>query len=101
MNEIQIGRYTLPVILMVILALVYKPFDKPDGTSKIPDWGKIYIAVAVGIGLGILALFMAGVPATLINIVGYILDGFYIGAGAVGIFNMAKITPGIPITPPK
>ena len=101
MEEIKLGQYALPYVIMVLLALAYKPFDNPDGTSGIKDWQKGYLAVAVGIAVGIVAMFYSNVAPTFKSYVDFILYGLEKGFAAVGVFKIAQFTSFVPITPPK
>ena len=101
MNEIQLGQYAIPFIITILLAFAFKPFDNIDGTSRWPDWVKGYVAAALGVAIGIVAMFYKGVAPTFVSWVDYILYGFIQGTSAIGIFKLAQFTPGVPITPPK
>lgn len=101
MEEIKLGQYALPYVIMIFLALAYKPFDNPDGTSKIKDWQKGYLAVIIGIAIGIVALFYSSVVPSFKSYVDFILYGLEKGFAAVGVFKIAQFTPLIPVTPPK
>jgi len=100
MNEIQLGQYAVPFLITIFLALIFKPFDKVEGSS-IPDWVKGYVALAIGIGLGIVAMLYKGVQPTFVAWVDYVLYGVVQGAASIGIFKLAQFTPGVPISPPK
>ena len=85
--EISLGQYALPVIMTVILALVYKSFEKADGTSSINNRLKPWIAIWIGIGLGSINLFYGGGTATFKTIVDAVLYGVMTGASAVGLWE--------------
>lgn len=98
MQEINLGQYAIPFLITIFLAVIFKPFDNPDGTSKLPDWLKGYIAIGIGVALGIIGMFYSGVqPITFKVWVDYILYGFVQGAASIGIFKIAQFTPGIPL----
>lgn len=99
MQEVSLGQYAIPFLITTLLAFVFKPFDNPDGTSKIKDWLKGYIAAGIGVLIGIVAMFYEGKPITFISWVDYTLYGFIQGTSAIGIFKLAQFTPGIPTNP--
>lgn len=101
MQEVNLGQYAIPFLITILLAFVFKPFENPDGTSKIKDWTKGYIAAAIGVVVGIVAMFYKGGEITFTTWVDYILYGFVQGTSAIGIFKLAQFTPGVPISPPK
>lgn len=83
MDEITIGTYTIPVILMVVLGVIYKIF------TSIPDRWKALIAICVGIVIGIVAMFY-NVAVAVIGIkivINYVLLGLMAGAAAVGLYE--------------
>jgi len=99
MQEVNLGQYAIPFIITILLAFVFKPFDNPDGTSKLKDWIKGYIAAALGILICLVAMFYKGGTITFTTWVDYILYGFIQGASAIGIFKLAQFTPGVPTNP--
>lgn len=102
MQEINLGQYAIPFLITIFLSIVYKPFDNPDGSSKIPDWVKGYTAICIGVILSIIGMFYSGADTSSFKVwVDYILYGFVQGAASIGIFKIAQFTPGIPISPPK
>lgn len=101
MQEVSLGQYAVPFLITILLAFAFKPFDNQDGTSKVKDWLKGYIAAGIGILIGIVAMFYGGKAITFVSWVDYILYGFVQGTSAIGIFKLAQFTPGVPITPPK
>ena len=84
-TDVQLGAYTVPVILTVILALVYKF----AGTSVADKW-KAVIACLVGIALGFVALWYTGKPWTPVNVVDYAIYGLMTGASAVGLYELSR-----------
>jgi len=83
-EEVKLGQYALPAILMVILGVIYKMAE------GIPDRWKPLIAMGVGVGLGLVALEYGKVAWTFTNAVDYILYGFMAGASAVGLYEMSR-----------
>ena len=87
-NQIMLGKYSMPFILSIILGLVYK-------RAEISDDLKPYIAMVVGVGIGVAAMFYNEAYAA-INfpiIADYILAGGMAGSAAVGIYEMRKESP--------
>jgi len=90
MGEISFGQYSIPVIITVLLALVFKILP---GVS---DAAKPFIAILLGIGLGIVGIFYAGLAPTFPVIVDHVLYGLMTGAAAVGLwegFSKIKTKP--------
>lgn len=98
MQEISLGQYAIPFLITILLAFVFKPFDKSDGSSILKDWQKGYIAAILGVAIGFVAMFYKGGVVTFTTWVDYILYGFVQGTSAIGIFKLAQFTPGVPIT---
>ncbi len=72
---------------MVLLALLYKTFQKPDGTSSLSDPIKTWTAITLGAALGIVVLFYKGLQPTFPVIVDNLLYGIMTGAAAVGLWE--------------
>ena len=85
-TEIVFGNYSIPIILTVILAIVYKYLP----AFKDHDKYKASIAVGAGIILGILAIAYKGIPWTTVNIVDHTLYGLMTGAAAVGLYELQR-----------
>lgn len=83
MEEVTFGQYAVPVVLTVILGMVYK-------FVKVPDRFKSLIAVAVGIGLGLLAIPYNSLPWTVVHIVDHAIYGLMVGASAVGLYELQR-----------
>ena len=87
-STIMLGKYSLPFVLSIILGLIFK-------NSAIPDQYKPYISAAVGIALGVAAMFynveygMIAFPI----VADYVLQGLIAGAAATGIYEMNKVGP--------
>ena len=84
-TDVQLGAYTVPLILTVVLAIVYKLV----GTGVSDKW-KAVIACLVGIALGFVALWYAGKPWMPVNVVDYAVYGLMTGASAVGLYELSR-----------
>jgi len=82
-TELAIGSVGISVILSILLRMIYNTFVI---ANKIKPW----IAVGLGMSLGIVALFYYGEAATFKAIVTYLVQGFMTGATAVGLYEMTK-----------
>ena len=85
-QELAIGAFGVSVLLSVILRMLYNTFE-------IGNRGKPWIAVGVGIVLGIVVMYYnlpAGVCVGFKLIVDHVLGGFMTGATAVGMYEMTK-----------
>lgn len=82
--SIEFGGIGASVIITLILMIVYN--FTPTLTNK---W-KILIAVLCGIGFGILKIPYEAMPWTVVNIVNNLLQGFMVGAGAIGLHQMQR-----------
>ena len=95
MQEISFGQYALPVILMVVLAFVYKiAGQEGDQPGYISNRAKPLIAIAVGIGLGIVGMYYKGIAPSFKAVVDYVLYGFMTGCSTVGLWEGFKATAG-------
>lgn len=83
-EEVKLGQYALPAILMVILGVIYKVAE------SIPDRVKPLIALGVGVALGLIALRYANAAWTFSNIIDFVLYGFMTGASAIGLYEMSR-----------
>ena len=79
--EIGIGQYSLPVILTIVLGCIYK------AVPTIPDRWKSLITIAVGILLGIGAMFYSELAITPRVVIDYLLVGLMVGAAAIGLYE--------------
>ncbi len=95
-QEISFGQYALPVILMVVLSFVYKVAGQQGDTpGMISNRFKPIIAIFIGVGLGIVALFYNAIaPITFKVVVDYVLYGFMTGCSAIGLWEGFKATAG-------
>lgn len=82
-SELTIGAFGVSVVLSVLLRLVYNTFE-------VGNRAKPWIAIVMGIMLGILALFYVGDPCTFQLVVDYTAKGFMTGATAVGLYEITK-----------
>jgi len=83
--EINFGEYSIPVILTVILAIIYKCV----GTNLSDRW-KALIAVTIGIGLGLLSISYTGKSWDVVNVVNGVFGGMMVGASAVGLYELQR-----------
>lgn len=82
--EINLGQYTLPVILAVVLGVIFK------FAPNIKDKYKSLIAVVVGIAFGGVLIFYQGEIITFQYIVDRLLDGLMVGAAATGLYEVQR-----------
>jgi hypothetical protein len=90
MDEILIGTYGLSVILTVLMGIVYKFFQQPDGTSSLQDKWKTLIVVIVGMGLSLVGLVYKdgyNAPDSKV-IINYLVTGFMSGATSIGLWTV-------------
>ncbi len=77
--EISFGTHSLPVILVLLLTLI------PVGKKHKP-----YLAIILGIGLGILYIPYSELQWTVVNIVDHAIHGLMLGASATGLYEIQK-----------
>lgn len=82
--SIEFGGIGASLIITIVLAIFYN--FMPDIENK---W-KILIAILLGIGFGLLKIPYDLLPWTVVNIVNNLLQGFLVGAGAVGLDQMRR-----------
>jgi hypothetical protein len=82
-NELTLGSIGISVLLSILLRMIY-------GTLTIPNKAKPWIAVVLGVGLAIVALFVASPTITIGVVVTYVVQGFMVGATATGLYEMTK-----------
>ena len=82
-EDLTIGAFGASIVLSILLRLIYNTF-------AIGNRVKPWIAIALGIGLGIVALYYVGVPCSFQNMVDYILKGLMTGATAVGLYEITQ-----------
>ena len=86
MQEMAIGAFGVSILLSVILRMLYNTWSI---SSKLKPW----LAVLIGIGLGLVVMFYNLSPSSVVGfkmIVDHILSGFMTGATAVGMYEMTK-----------
>ena len=83
-ETITLGKYSLPVILMILLALVFKNISIKDSLKPL-------IAVGCGIVLGIIAMFYNEPDViTFPMVVEFILAGVVAETSATGAYELIK-----------
>ena len=82
-GEVNLGQYAIPVLITVFLAIIFN-------FLAIGDRYKSLIAIALGVGLGIIAIPYNKQPWTFVIIVDYVLYGMIAGAAAVGLYEGKK-----------
>ena len=85
-QEMAIGAFGVSMLLSVILRMLY-------GTFEVNNRWKPWIAVLIGIALGIVVMYYnlpAGMTVGFKLIVDHLLGGFMTGATAVGMYEMTK-----------
>lgn len=87
MQELTIGAFGASIVLSIILRMVYNSFNI---NNKFKPW----LAVGIGMVLGIVAMFYNGFSGFK-PLVDYLLSGFMTGATSVGLYEMTKTrSPG-------
>ena len=86
MDEVQLGQYSIPVLLTVVLMFIYNYI----GEEKISKRQRPLIAIGLGIILSLIALKYKGLGFTFVNVVDYFIYGLLQGASAVGLFEGQK-----------
>jgi len=82
--SIEFGGIGASVIITLILMIVFN--FAPELSNK---W-KISIAILCGLGFGLLKIPYDGLPWTVVNLVNNLLQGFMVGAGAIGLHQMQR-----------
>jgi len=85
-EDLTVGSVGLSVLLMIVLRLIY-------GTFPVSEKLKPWIAVLLGIGLAMLALWSSLKPEVCIHRsmwIDYMIRGFMTGASAIGLHEMVK-----------
>jgi hypothetical protein len=94
MDEIQIGQFSLSVILYVALGIFFKGFpNKVDGekvSCRVTDRWKAPVAVGLGMGLGLVGMMYSSLEWTAPNVINYLVSGFLSGASAVGLYEIQR-----------
>ena len=79
-GDISFGQYSVPVIITVLLAIVFK-------TTTVADGAKPFIAIGLGIAFAVMGIFYAGLQPTFPVVVDHVLYGLMTGAAAVGLWE--------------
>ena len=82
--SIEFGGVGVSLIITIILAVVY------NFTPNLHNKWKVLIAVFCGLGFGLLKIPYDLLPWTVVNIVNNLLQGFLVGAGAIGLDQMRR-----------
>lgn len=82
-NELMIGSVGISVLLTILLKMIYNTFNVP---KKLKPW----IAVFVGIVLAVVVMLANSVPLGCVNIITYAVQGFMVGATAIGFNELMK-----------
>ena len=82
-QELTIGSFGISIILSILLRMIYNTVD-------IGNRFKPWIAVLMGMGLGMVALIYTGEIVSAKVIIDYLLRGFMTGATAVGFYEMTQ-----------
>ena len=83
-TDMAFASVQVSFIIAIFLVIVYSYF--PTLHNK---W-KIGIALILGVGFGLLKISYDGLPWTVVNVVDNLLQGFLVGASAVGIDQMRR-----------
>lgn len=83
-EQIKLGPYALPLLLVVTLGIIYNIF------GAIPDRWKSLITIGTAIGLSLLVLVYKGEPLVFRMIVDYVLYGLMTGAAAIGLYESKR-----------
>ena len=90
MDELQLGKVGVSVIMMGALALVYKLCTRDDGTECFSNRMKQGIAVLLGFVLAYIAMFYKGYTVNVVNVVDFGVQGLTLGLNAIGIWEVVK-----------
>ncbi|GAF69010.1 unnamed protein product [marine sediment metagenome] len=89
-EEITFGKYSLPLIIWILMSIVYRVWDKFPSRAKVPT------AVALGVILGVLFVGYSGMEYTIKNVVDHVLFGLMAGFTSAGLYegvNRAALRP--------
>lgn len=85
MENINLGQYSLPVILSICLGVIFKLW------AKFPDRFKSLVAIVIGALLGVAAMYYnQQAPFTVKIWIDYILYGCMAGAASVGLYEVTR-----------
>ena len=82
-EDLQIGSVGVSIVLSILLRMVY-------GTVEIGSRAKPWISTGLGIGLAIVVMLMTSGVYDFKIVVGFVVQGFMIGATATGLYEMTK-----------
>ena len=82
-ETLTIGSIGISVILVIVLRMIYQTFN-------IPNTAKPWIAVFIGMGLAVAAMFTVGGYESFGQLATYLVQGFMTGATATGMYEMTK-----------
>lgn len=82
-NELMIGSVGISVILTILLKMIYNTFNVP---KRLKPW----IAIMTGMALAVVVMLANSVPLVCVNIITYAVQGFMVGATAVGLNELMK-----------
>jgi hypothetical protein len=82
-DDLQIGSVGVSIILSILLRMVY-------GTVDIGSRAKPWISTGLGIGLAVVVMLTTASAYDLKTVVGFVVQGFMIGATATGLYEMTK-----------
>ena len=82
-GDLQIGSVGVSVVLSILLRMLY-------GTWDVGNRAKPWIAVGCGMGLSLVALYVAPSGTSAATVVGFLVQGFMTGATAVGLYEMTQ-----------
>ncbi len=81
--EFELGKVGASILITIMLKLVY-------GTWAIADRAKPWIAIGLGVALAIVSIFYTADAMTFRNVVDHLVQGFMVGATAVGLNELMK-----------
>ena len=83
LEELQIGSIGISVLLSIVLRMIY-------GTWEVSSKAKPWIAVAIGMCLSMVALYIAPSGTSPQTVVTFLVQGFMVGATATGLYEMTR-----------
>lgn len=87
--DLSIGNFMATPIITAFLAVVYK-------FTVIPNWAKPFIAMLIGVAVGVWAMYYSVADPTFQNWSDHLLGGWTQGMAAVGLWEgVSKIKGGV------
>ncbi|MFA5132954.1 MAG: hypothetical protein WC444_06535 [Candidatus Paceibacterota bacterium] len=83
LEELQIGSIGISVLLSIVLRMIY-------GTWEVSSKAKPWIAVGIGMGLSLVALYITPTGTSPQTVVLFLVQGFMTGATATGLYEMTR-----------